>query len=281
MKKSALKQYTSIFKTTTNKAKATAEKVAPGLLERGQIIPSMKGLANKAEGVVKEVGQAIGEKWAQMPSGIKKPVQSVINKIDKWKSKYILQGGKIANETAVNAANEAKNALMTKSGEMSYKNLRKLNQIWDEHFDISKGLDDLSGYKRKVERVGANALRSLIAKDSPDIAKLNKQFNFWTNVKNIASETAKNPPKTGGAKLAGTIAGAVAGHGVVGKVVEAATGNMIGKSVAKVIKSPFFKSVGAVYKNKIADYLMSGETKKLGGVIKKTSVIIKNLIDRE
>jgi hypothetical protein len=165
---------------------------------------------------------------------------------------------------------------------MATKNLRKLRQIWDEHFNLSKGLDDISGYKKKAERVGADAIRDLLAKSSPELAQLNKTFSFWKNVEKLADYAVQKAPSkisSTAAKVVGGAVGATTGGGVGGKVGSAIVGTQVAGLMNKAISSPAWKSVSATYKNKIANYMMSESVDKLKGVLRRVITIGKNLTD--
>lgn len=280
LKAKAIEQYASIFKAGTKDTKALVEKVVPKLLEQNKIVTSMKSLGNEAAQKSKTFGEQIGEWFDKLPTGAKKEVKPVIEKLEVLKSKYRIQGKDI-NKTAINSINELIDNIKTKSGSMSINNLRKLRQIWDEHYSVSKGLDDISGYKKKAERVGADAIRDVLAKESPKLAELNQTYSFWRNVDDLAEYAGSKSSQASSIaiKIVGGVAGAVSGSGTAGKIANTIVGTQVGNLVNKAITSPAWKTVSAVYKNKMANYLMSGQTSKLTGVLKRVITIGKNLID--
>lgn len=278
MKTQALEQYASIFRAGSKESKALTEKVAPKLLEQGKIVTSMESLKEKATKQARTYGEQIDEWFKELPAGVKKEVSPVVKKLQTLKAQYRISGKDI-NKTAINAIDETIDSIKTKSGEMSINNLRKLRQIWDEHYSVSKGLDDISGYKKKAERVGANAIREVLAKESPKLDELNKTFSFWKNVEKLADYTSQKAPlklSSTAAKVVGGTIGAVSGAGVGGKVASTLVGSQIGNMVNKAISSPAWKTISATYKNKVANYMMSESVDKLKGVVRRIITIGKN-----
>lgn len=280
LKAKAIEQYASIFKAGTKDTKALVEKVVPRLLEQNKIVTSMKSLGKESSQKVKTFGEQIGAWFEALPAGAKKEVKPVVEKLEVLKSKYRIQGKDI-NKTAINAINETLDNIKTKSGSMSINNLRKLRQIWDEHYSVSKGLDDISNYKKKAERAGADGIRDLLAKESPKLDELNKTYSFWRNVGDLADYASSKSSQVSSAasKVVGGVVGAVSGSGTAGKIANTIIGTQVGNLVNKAITSPAWKTVSAVYKNKMANYLMSGNTSKLTGVLKRVITIGKNLVD--
>jgi hypothetical protein len=281
MKAKALEQYTSIFRAGSKESKALTEKVAPKLLEDGKIITSLKSLKEGATKQTKLYGEQIGEWFKKLPAGARREVEPVVKKLQTLKSQYRI-AGKDINKTAISAVDDIIDNIKTQSGEMSIKNLRKLRQIWDEHYNVSKGLDDIANYKKKAERVGADAIRDILSKESPELAKLNQTFSFWKNVEKLADYSAQKAPlklASSAAKVVGGTIGAIAGTGTGGKIGSAIIGSQVGNAVNKVISSPAWKSVSAVYKNKMANYMMSESVSKLKGVLRRVSTIVKNAVE--
>jgi len=280
LKAKAIEKYASIFKAGTKDAKALVEKVVPELLEQNKIITSTKSLGKEAAQKAMSFGEQIGAWFEKLPAGVKKEVKPVVEKLEVLKSKYRLQGKDI-NKTAINAINETLDNIKTTSGEMSIKNLRKLRQIWDEHYSVSKGLDDIANYKKKAERVGADAIRDVLAKESPELAELNKNYAFWKNVENLADYASSKSSQVNSAasRVVGGVVGAVSGSGTAGKIANTIIGTQVGNLANKAITSPAWKSISVVYKNKMANYLMSGQTSKLTNVLKRVITIGKNLVE--
>lgn len=276
MKARAIENYASIFRAGSKDSKALTEKVVPKMVEDGKIVTSMKSLKESAKKQLKTYGEQIDEWFKALPAGAKKEVEPVVKKLQTLKSQYRIKGKDI-NKVAIAAIDDTIDAIKTTSGEMSINNLRKLRQIWDEHYSVSKGLDDISGYKKKAERVGADAIRDVLAKESPELAELNKTYSFWSNVKKLADYTGNKAPlkvQPATAKIVGGIVGSSGG------VMSGIAGAQVGGLINKAISSPAWKTVSAVYKNKMANYMMSGEVKKLTGVLKRVITIGKNAIEQ-
>jgi hypothetical protein len=258
LKATAIKQYSGLFNATTQKTKALTEKVAPKLLEKGKIIASADALQTEALEKTVKLGSKIDNWFKGLPAGAKETVSPILKDIQKRQSQYMV-GKKVVNEAGYNALEKIKKDLTTQTGEMATKNLRKLRQIWDKHYDVSKGIDDIASYTKEANRVGADAIRNLLAKKNPDLAKLNKEFSFWRGVADLATETAKKQTLKG--SVLGSVAGGSVGYkqgGGFGALTGMTVGAIAGKSVINLMRSPAWNSVSAVAKNNLADALMSG-----------------------
>ena len=74
---------------------------------------------------------------------------------------------------------EAKNPVV------SVGTARKVRQILDKAIGQNSKVFGLTGNETDslaVQKLAANSIRSALAKEYPDIASLNKEFTFWSNV---------------------------------------------------------------------------------------------------
>lgn len=271
LKKSAISQYSKIFGATTKESKALTEKVVPKLLAQNKVITSAKKLQTQAGVKATEFGGKIDTWFKSLPAGTKEKVQPIFRALSQEQNKYKV-GSKIINETAYNAFEKLKDNITTQSGEIATKNLRKFRQIWDEYYNVSKGIEDITAYTKKAQRVGADAIRAELAKTRPELDKLNKEFSFWTNVRDLAEFTAEKASNRAVGSGLGLLAGGASGYqtgGISGSITGATIGAILGKQAIDLMRSPGWNSVSAVAKNKLADALISGSKKEIDLIISK------------
>lgn len=273
-KKKAIEKYASIFKATSKESRALLEKTAGGLVERGQLIGSVGGLAEKAEGLSTLYGKKIDDYFKKLPADAKEQTRPIIDKLVELGNKYIVDGV-VQNKPAVEAIKSTMENITKLGNEVSSGAFRKLRQIWDEHYDVTKqSIDDISAYTKKAQRLGADAIRDEFAKTRPDLDKINKEFNFWSNVQKLGEYTtskAKGVLSAGIGATVGGIMGAESGQGALGKIGGAGAGivvgSILGKNAIEFMKSPAWKSASSVAKYKLAEAIMKNpaEAKQIIG----------------
>lgn len=262
-KKKAIEKYSSIFKATSKESRALLEKTAGGLVERGQLVGSVGGLAEKAEGLSTLYGKKIDDYFKKLPADAKEQTRPIIDKLVELGNKYIVDGV-VQNKPAVEAIKSTMENITKLGNEVSSGAFRKLRQIWDEHYDVTKqSVDDISAYTKKAQMAGADAIREEFAKTRPDLDKINKEFNFWSNVQKLGEYTAsksKGVLSAGIGATVGGIMGAESGQGVFNKIggagVGIVVGSFLGKNAIEFMKSPAWKSASSVAKYKLADAIM-------------------------
>lgn len=142
--------------------------------------------------------------------------------------------------------------------QMSVDDLVGLRRAWDE-VAYANG-PTLKVSAKWAKKMGGDAIRAIVASDTPELAALNREFSFWKDLEKVMSDTALR--KTG--QVGGLIptmkegAGAVAGAVVTGS---AATGLAVGK-VARlanaVFTSPRYASLAANVKAGLATAISTG-----------------------
>jgi hypothetical protein len=265
LKKSAIEQYYKALRATTKETKAMAEKVVPGLLKKRVVATSMENLAGKAEKGVSYYGPKIDEFFKALPEGTKQATKPVLDRLASLKNKYVVEG-KIINPQAVNAIESAQQTIAQFGDSMSADSMRKVRQIFDEHYSVSKGLDDISNYTKKAQRAGADAIREELAKSHPELDKLNKLYSFWEKVKTVADATVQRQIGQQKGKIVstgiGSILGAEQGYktgGARGAIEGGVLGAYLGKKGVEFLQSPTWRTVNAVNKARLADYIATGD----------------------
>jgi hypothetical protein len=280
LKEDAIKQYASIFRATSKESKGLVEKVVPNLLDNKQVITSADSLAEKAGQKLAPIGEKINKVIDNIPDDKKVDISETINRLEQMKSKYIVSG-KVIDNTKVNAIENVKNTLSQFGDKIPAQDFIQIRRILDESIDEAGGFiaDKATKFIAKVEKTAAGSMRNELAKEIPDLNVLNPQYSFWSNVKKLASNTAKKSSpilrRTAGSGVGGTI-GALQGDSLESRITGAALGALLGNKAIEFIQSPAWKSVSAITKSELADYLAKGDIKKSGEVIRRLITTTKN-----
>jgi hypothetical protein len=281
LREKALEQYASIFNATSQKSKDLVKKVAEPLLKSKEVITSVPKLIDKAKTLSGEAGSGIKKFVSALPDEATATLKPSIDKLEDMKGKYLV-AGKVVDQAKINAVEKTQEMLAQFGDVVRAKDTIAIRRILDESVDEAGGFiaDKAAKFTAKVEKTASDAIRNELAKDYPDLAKLNKQFNFWDNVKKLAAYTDGKKPTILRRTLAGTVGGIVgasSNEGTGGKIQGAVFGAVIGDRAIAFIKSPAWKSVSAIAKNQIADRLAIGDAKKAAELIKRAMIGLTNL----
>lgn len=283
LRSGAIDNYMRALAPTKEKTKTLAKKVAPEMIDRGIKFKTGEELAERASMEVEQAGKALSDFWEKIPENTKIKMSPVLSKLDELAKKYIVDDEVIKPE-AVDAINKMRTTLSKLGEDVSAGSARKLRQILDEAKDFTK--TNIDAVREKAERQAANVLREELAKDLPDLKKLNAEFNFWSDVKLIAEETSRR--KAGQTKglyraLAGLTGFGIGargeGEGLSERVVEGFVFAAIGAKGVEFLKSPQYLTVSAKLRTQLADALARGELEKIGLIVSKMMAGTKNLFD--
>jgi hypothetical protein len=217
----ATKLYSRALNPTTGANKVLTQKVVPELIDQGEW-GTLKTLVNKSEDVKGSVGPAID---ATLTARGATPVnaQSVINDLEDFKNGFKSSNGTVLNPSAVDAADTLQRQIvdMGSGGAVTTADLVKARRIWDNvaaRAGAYTGADVAQGSMADAMTEGASSIRKTLAADNPDLAALNQQYSFWSNVGRVADATLKRRagqlggiPGNGVAEMAGAIADGAAG----------------------------------------------------------------------
>lgn len=278
LKQGALRQYGRVLNPTKEKTKAMADKIIPQMVERGIVATTLPGMLEKSQGRMRFLGQKIDDVWDAMDvTGTMADVRPILQHLDDAaRETYYTTGangqlvvkGKVAEqglkelesigETLLSAAapNSATGAL-----EIPIKTLREFRQYWDEVANKAGAFtSDLSSWTRgKAHKFAGDAIREELAKATPDLAALNREFSFWNRVADVTESTLQR--RTGQAKpltrrlaqLGGTAGGAAAG-GPLGAVL----GSVAMDQLQGLMISPAWGTASAVFKDRLANAIAKG-----------------------
>lgn len=279
LREAAEKQYAKVLNATKQGNKWLSKNVAvPGLLERGVIAPTLKGLAGKITSNVQAFGQAIDDAWSALPPGTTAELDPVLNTIEKSAKDALTitdaSGRAIpmteAAQRGLGSIDYLKQTLrnvaevnpQTGNLEVPVEKLRQLRQAWDQIASDAKvyqGGNLADAALGRVHAMAADAIRGQFAQDFPDIAALNKEFSFWKNVEQVVNDTVlrrEGQAKPLGQKIAGA-AGMTFG-GMSGGIKGAVLGKEAMDGLTRLAGSTAWRTISAVAKNNLANYLASG-----------------------
>ena len=280
------KTYGQVLNPTKEKFKYKAqEEVVPELVKRGVLGGTLEGMKSKFASRAQEWGQKLDDAYAALPKGSAVELQPVLTAMDDMikpmytqTSRGLVTKGEIADKAIEDMA-KLKKVLVdhhevnpaTGVLEIPVDRIRELRQ----HFD--KVASDAGAFHGKTlaeknlassyEHAG-NAIRAELAKPFPDIARINKEYSFWKNAKDVTDATILR--RVGQAKPLGrqiaTAAGGVVAAGVSGLLGDSASGAMVAGAIGAkaadmlqaAITSPAWRTVSAVSKDRLAKAIAKG-----------------------
>jgi len=237
----------------TKQAKAIVERITPEILERpakDTFALTKSGLAEKSAIAKEAAGDAISN-FGKLKGDLS-PKQ-IIDKLEDAKKPYIVDG-KVIDEGAIKRIDEIKETFTQFGDSVSKEGLREIRRTFDKQISESKGFfqDINSGTTLKIKKIASDEIRGLLAQAEPDLAKLNKQFNFFANLNDVAEQTlARTKPHK---QFMSTMIGA-AGAASGGTVVDAAVRGTVFKYLTEAVNGPGWKLTTARVKNSIAKAL--------------------------
>jgi hypothetical protein len=142
---------------------------------------------------------------------------------------------------------QSKISKIGQGNQISYDSLRKAKQIFDNPVAAKGGYAGVSvadKYVLGAQKAAANSIRSELAKVDPDMAKLNAEYSFWSNVGDVVDSTiSRRVGQQGGLLGSGTaeVLGAAA-RGIPGAAV--GTAAQVGRMASTSAGVRTFRSVG-------------------------------------
>lgn len=272
----AEQQYSSALNATTKGNKARSAEIVPQLIQRG-VTGSVKSIQQQAAGHLQELGQALDDAYENLPAGSSIPLKDVQEKITKAANDAFtvpaksgaVSPGPLA-DAGTNHAIELNQRLLAASEldengnrVIPVETARALRQYYDGVVKNAGGYDAKTladSSTAAAHKMAADAIRSQLASDFPDIAKINKEYSFWKDVDRVTSDTLlrrQGQASTPLSRQIGRGAGAVVG-GQVGGVPGSLLGGAIGSRITGMLNSGIMKTTSAVMKDRIANALAEG-----------------------
>jgi hypothetical protein len=281
MRGKAIETYQKTLNPTKERTKYLAEKRTPEMLNRKIRFDSPKALAEGATEQARVNTKTLNDIYDNLPSSRESQTKPMLEAMDRYIQQFqdVAPDGSIIDidPHAVAAANSLKETLAQYGDTISPKSMRRVRQIYDDSVARSGGYEGKSladGSMLEAKREMASAIREQLAKDNPEIAPINSEINFWLDVQKIAKETARRRVgQQGGltvdmAKRTGQVIGAGAG-GAVGGLPGAGAGAYIGGEaaahLARLTRSPRWRTLSAVTRNELANSIAAGNQARLQG----------------
>lgn len=277
---------------TTKEMKRITEKVVPEMLRRRVVFLGKGGLEAKAERMAEQAGEVLGDAYEALPPKTKIAITPIIQGLEDAKSSLVVEGTNkipLAVQGQYQALKNIQKEIIElaggkRTGKIGIESLRNYRQILDGVIARAKkgfGLTGDETAKLEATKTAANAIRNELAKEFPDIAKLNAEFNFWKNIEKVIGATIERtkpqqiPISQTIAESAGAVIGGVAGMGLGGPL--SALGGIIAtglgfRLVKKALTSSTWRMFSAVQRSRIADLLMSGNTQAIIDALQKMIV---------
>ena len=287
--------------------KAMAEKVAPEILKRnvgGVTGMSRATLLAKATTEADQAGAAI-EAVLQQSGGQAVKTAPLVGALEKVKAGFKTEApvtaaqmaadpklAKAAREIApgqfvtdvvldkraIRQLSDLQRTLTALGPETTVQQAVAVRRVWD------KVVEQAGGYSQRgkgaigvplkdsseawAKREATTAIRKVLAADVPDLAKVNKEYAFWSTVRDVLRQTEKRTAPQEGSlgrnvmTAAGMVAGASSGDGVVDRTEKAILAGALARRIDLVVRSPRWRMASAQMRNNLADAIASGSTSR-------------------
>lgn len=273
--------------------KATAQKIAPEMLERG-VGGSRPQMLERAERELAGLGPQMGAaQRAAAEAGKTVPGQVVRGELQFAREGLMVPNAQgvmsvvPGSERVVRQLQRMEDFVATLGDEIPFDKANRIKQAWDKI--VAKG--GLYGPKATATaadnaqawatREGAGAFRKLLNDASPDLAALNKEYAFWKGLKDVLKATeARTQAQSGGlvasiGGVTGAASGFASGDSLGDSVEKALIGGVAGRQVIKLLQSPTWRTrVSGPLKFKLGNALASGHA---GEIQKVARHIIESL----
>jgi hypothetical protein len=215
--------YSKFLNPTTAAMKDATQQVVPGLLDKGVRATSLSDLSSTAAQNLENIGQQIDQHASAIPGNVRPDMGAIMQKLNDFQDGFSVNG-QVVDQAGHDSAQRMIDTLgQFGSGQSpieglntnpSFQDMRNVRQVLDRGVAqsggfLGKDLKDASALN--AQKTAADAIRGELAKQSPELDALNKQYNFWSNVKDVADASADR--KTGQQGIAKYLLGAVAGAG--------------------------------------------------------------------
>jgi hypothetical protein len=275
LEKSAITDYSQALNPTTKENKFLTQKTVPKLLEKGEKAFSLQGLEKKAQTNISKAGQQLDDIESAIPPKTQIKTQKILDDLENYKKEFYTttnKGKRVALEPdKIRATEELQEIIRQFDGSASFESLQKAKRVWAETIAEAKGYAGKTfseGSKLKVKDIATDAIRTEIAKEFPDLAKINAEYSFWKNVEKITSDTIKR--KTGQATPLNQNFAQQAGQGagiIRGTVSDAIFIGQAFKNATKLFQSAGYRMISASAKYKLAKLIAKGNIVEANNLI--------------
>ena len=255
LRKSSIASVERALNPTTKRAKQLTQKIAPWVIERNMVW-SLEDLWEQAQKGMEDFWSKIGEyidangiKWEIDTNKLTKIFDDInIDYNPQWK---------VVNPQVQNITDWFKNILKQYGNKIDWEDAKLLMKAWDNVVYSTKWwiqTEDLA-LSNQFRKKGADVIRSELAKSNPDLAKLNKEYSFFSNLKEVIDATAMR--KTGQVWWLERMATVIwaAWWLSSGWLISALWSWLAMKYFIWLVRSPYWNTLSASIKNKIANMI--------------------------
>lgn len=294
LRTAAEKKVVQALGATKERYKAVAERLAPGILQRG-LWGSRETLQAHAAETLSDVGQQIDAALAKHGAeqvGIA-PITDALEKAkDAFRATNPTTGEIVQIEPRAIQQLAGLQTVVTALGpDATVENLTAVRRAWDKVVSQAGGFEHRAGVAIGVplkdqseawaKREGAGAIRKLLADEFPDMAAINKEYSFWKGLSDVLTQTLKRTQPQGPglgrtlAEGAGSIVGGAAGSaaGPAGAVGGAVFAGKVAAMAKTAFESPRWKLVDARMKSALADAIQSGSASRMAMTLSRISAV--------
>lgn len=277
LSRAAERQYERALAPTTQVNKAITRDITPELIRRGER-GSLPALEKRAGEEISRLSPELEAQYSHPLAGVPGEIATrenmvtnagvkVVQDLDKLKQSY-MPGGIVAQPQAVKAIEGVQDIIRQYGPDISDTNLRRLRQIFEKvpgERGAYSGVDLPTNYTLEAQKKGADSIRQIL-NSNPDISALNKEISFWLDVQRVTGATnLRRVGQSGGllktlSPLAGTAIGAATGvERGASAGIEAGLATALSVFAYQAIRSPLWRTASAVFKDRFAQALASGE----------------------
>lgn len=266
LKEKAIEQYKKGLKATKEKYKEKTDKVVQELLDQ-EYKGTFKKIMQKADDGIALSSDEYA-KLGELQGMIE--IDGLIDEIDKVANTFKSSSGKVisTNKTRYNTLMDLRADILSyqeklsQQGKMLAKQeeLRRLARSYGaDLYDSRKAQKTINDSKTlsQVKKVDSN-IRTLLNKNNPKYAEINKVYHLNNELKDILMETAKRKEGQSVIKLVTSVTGGAGGiiGAATGGLGGAAAGAITTSALTGVLNSTWWNTTSAVRKNKIANKLL-------------------------
>jgi len=265
LKQSAAKDIESVLSPTTKQNKITTQKITERLSKESPIAMSRGALLEKYEDKLGKIGEELTQAYDELPADAQFEVSGLLGTLNQKIDDLTINGVvPSAAKAKVDAYQDMMKDLVQAGIRVSddgsqvfsdVANIRRLRQILDKG-KRSFSFTDFDSARQEAQKTLANSIRSEFGKQYPDIAKINKEFNFWSNATEVLQAAIDRKTGQSGLIRKGIAAGI--GMGAGSPAGQPLLGAILMKSLSDFIDSPGFNLVSARIKSQIADAIGKG-----------------------
>jgi hypothetical protein len=232
------------------------------MIERKVVTTGREALEKRAGAELARAGDELERAYAALPAGQRVALKPVVNALEKAKQGFIVEGV-VVDKIAVKNLDEMKSLVERFGPTLSPQSLRSVRQILDRSVAQGKGFFGRTlkeGSLLNTQKEAANAIRRELNQASPDIARINAEYSFWSKVDEVISATNERMRgQSGGLIPAIAGSGGFAGGAAVGGVPGGLAGGAAFYAMTRAIRHPLWNTVSPQVKNRLANAIANAD----------------------